>query len=241
MPPTRAQPTDGRSSPATWSTSLAGATDHESKKRYLLDYDRTHSIFYRRRRFRADVAISRQPPWRRARPWLPNVLLCHPGVLEGAWSHCHTRAAFSAAQGMGVRRHLLRPDRCGRIRRCGRRLRRLRLSHPRPAHHHWSYRGIVGAATRKPYHRHPLSSEKRHAGINTRAALAPWKRGRCWIAILDGRRQPAIVRKLAGYVLLYPLKIHVGMHRLVTRQHERPVFRMAATINDRERTVADMS
>ncbi len=29
------------------------------------------------------------------------------GVLEGAWSHCHPRAAFSTAQGMGVCRHLL--------------------------------------------------------------------------------------------------------------------------------------
>jgi hypothetical protein len=29
------------------------------------------------------------------------------GFWEGAWSHCHTHAAFSAAQGMGVCRHLL--------------------------------------------------------------------------------------------------------------------------------------
>ena len=103
-----------------------------------------------------------QPPWRRARPWLPNVLLCHPGILEGAWSHCHTCAALSAAQGMGVCRHLLRPDRRGRILRCGRRLRRLRVSCHRPSHPYWSYGGIVGAATPKPYHRRPLS-----CGINT--------------------------------------------------------------------------
>jgi hypothetical protein len=62
----------------------------------------------------------------------PLMRSCHPGILESAWSHCHTRAAFSAAQGMGVCRHLLRPDRRGRIRRCSRRLRRLRLSRYRP-------------------------------------------------------------------------------------------------------------
>ena len=85
----------------------------------------------------------------------------HPGVLEGAWSHCHTRAAFSAAQGMGVCRHLLRSDRRGRIRRCGRRLWRLWLSRCRAARHCWSYCGIVGASAGEPCHRRPLLLEKR--------------------------------------------------------------------------------
>jgi hypothetical protein len=52
-------------------------------------------------------------------------------------------------------------------------LRRLRLSHPRPSRPCRSYCGIVGAATPKPYHRRPLSSDNPQASINTRATN-PW-------------------------------------------------------------------
>ncbi len=52
--------------------------------------------------------------------------------------------------------------------RCGRRLRRLRLSRHRASHPYCFYGGIVGAATGKPYHRRPLSCDKRRAGIGMR-------------------------------------------------------------------------
>jgi len=61
---------------------------------------------------------------------------------------------------------------------CGRRLRRLRVSHPRSTHPYWYYCGIVGASAGEPYHRYPHSSDKRQAGINTRATVgkpgSPW-------------------------------------------------------------------
>src|SRR5579862_580248 len=114
-PTIRALTTGGRSSSAIWSESLEGWYDHEIKDHYLLDYDGTRSILYRKRRPCAGGAICGKSSCRRAHSWLSNVLLRHPGVLENAWSRCHTRATFSATQGMGVRRHLLRSDRCGRI------------------------------------------------------------------------------------------------------------------------------
>ena len=159
----------GGNSSTVWSGCSGGWDDHQSKIHCLLDNDRTRSIFYRKRGRCADGTISCQPPWSRACPWLSDVLLCHPGILEGAWSHCHTRASFSAAQGMGVCRHLLRPDRRSRILRCCRWLWRFRLSHYRPARHCWSYCGVVGAATTEPCHRRPLSCDKRPAGIDTAA------------------------------------------------------------------------
>src|ERR1700682_1272359 len=107
MPTIRVRATDGRSSSAAWSVSLGGWTDHESKNHCLLDYDRTRSEFYRKRGRCAAGTSAGQRPGHGACPWLPALLHDHPRVLEGAWSHCHTRAAFSAAQGMGVCRHLL--------------------------------------------------------------------------------------------------------------------------------------
>jgi hypothetical protein len=44
-----------------------------------------------------------------------------------------------------------------------------------PSHYCWSYCGIVGPSTGKPYHRHPHSSDKRQAGLNTRAANIAYK------------------------------------------------------------------
>ncbi len=109
----------------------------------------------------AGCPICEQPPWRGSRAWLPDVLLRHPGVLESAWCNRHTCAALSSAQGMGVRRHLLRPDRRGRILRGSGRLRSLRFSRDCPADHHWFLCGIVGSAAAEPYHRRPLCRRKR--------------------------------------------------------------------------------
>src|ERR1700677_4157567 len=106
MRTTRVRLTDGGSLSAIWSVLLEGWNDHENEIHRLLDNDRTLSVFYVRR-CRADNAISGSPSRRGARAWLSNVLLPHPWGLEGAWSHCHTRAGFSAAQGMGVCRDLL--------------------------------------------------------------------------------------------------------------------------------------
>src|SRR5580698_8359593 len=100
-PTTRVQNTAGRSSSATWSVSLEVWTDHENKIDSLLDNDHPGRVSHRKRRCRANMAISGQPPWHRTRPWLPNVLFRHPRRLEGTWSHRHPRTAFSAAQGMG--------------------------------------------------------------------------------------------------------------------------------------------
>ena len=143
----------------------------KAKNDCLLDDDHTHSVFYRKRRRCADRAISGQPPWRSALAWLPNVLLRHPGSLESAWGHCHPCAALSAAQGMGVCRHLLRPDRRGRVLRCGWRLRRLRLSRHRPSRPYWAYCGIVGTSTGKPYHRRPLPGEEWPAGYQCKSSV----------------------------------------------------------------------
>jgi hypothetical protein len=50
-------------------------------------------------------------------PGLPDILRDGHWVLESAWRHSRTRAAFSAAQGMGLRRHLLQHDGRGCIAR----------------------------------------------------------------------------------------------------------------------------
>ncbi len=71
---------------------------------------------------------------------------------------------LSPPQGMGLRRHLLRPHRRCSILRLGRRLRRLRISHHRPSRHRRPPGRIVGAPSSKPHHRHPLSSQRRTAG-----------------------------------------------------------------------------
>src|ERR1700735_4452266 len=89
------------------------------------------------------------------------------GVWESAWSRCHPRAAFSAAQGMGVCRHLLRPDRRRHILRRSRRLRRLRLSRHRPAFDWRSDCDIVGAAAAQPHHWRPPSRDKHRGSVNT--------------------------------------------------------------------------
>src|ERR1700735_5157021 len=166
MPPTRVRRTDGRNSSATWSVSLGGWTDHEREIHCLLDDYRTRCVFHERGRY-AGGTIYEQPPWVGAGAWLSNVLLCDHRSLESAWSHCHTRAAFSAAQGMGVCRHLLRPDRRRHILRRRRRLRGLRLSRHRPAFDCRSDCDIVGAAAAQPHHWRPPSRDKHRGSVNT--------------------------------------------------------------------------
>ncbi len=66
-----------------WSGCSGGWDDHESKINCLLDNDHTRSRSYRKWRRGAVCTILGQPSWHGARPWLPVVLLCHPGILEG--------------------------------------------------------------------------------------------------------------------------------------------------------------
>src|ERR1700735_2538902 len=115
MPPTRARRTDGRSLSATWSNWLGGWTEggwsgHERKKYWVLDDYRTRGVFYRRRRRWAAAAISQQPPRHSAATPLPDVFLRDSRILESAGDYRHTRATFSAAEGMGIRRNFLCRD-----------------------------------------------------------------------------------------------------------------------------------
>jgi len=92
------------------------------------------------------------------------VLHDHPRVVEGVWSHSPTRTAFSAAQRMGVCRHLLQRDRRGCVPRGGWRLLYLRVSRPRQSLPCCSRGGIVGASTAQPCPRSPLSRQDGRTG-----------------------------------------------------------------------------
>ncbi len=54
----------------------------------------------------------------------------------------------------------------------------------------------------------------------------------------DDTSQDAPARDCA---LRHPLEIHVGVHRLVSRQHEGPVFIVMVGVDDSEHSVANVS
>jgi hypothetical protein len=87
------------------------------------------------------------------------------GIWKALGADCHPGAGFSSAQGVGVRGHLLRPDRRGRVLRRCRRLRCLRLSRDCAADHHGIPDGFVVAEAAGPRRRSALSIEKRWAGV----------------------------------------------------------------------------
>ena len=77
--------------------------------------------------------------------------------------HRHPHPAFPATQGVGLCRHHLRSEQRRRFHRRGRRIRCLRLPHPRPAHHCWSGHGLLVSPPAQPQNRQPHSNPQRRA------------------------------------------------------------------------------
>ncbi len=91
----------------------------------------------------------------------PMYFFCILGVWKALGAIAILVPRFSAAQGVGLRRHLLRLDRRGRIGSCGGRLRSLRLSCDRAAGAYGIHAGIVGAEAGEPQDRQLSMAEGR--------------------------------------------------------------------------------
>jgi hypothetical protein len=79
--------------------------------------------------------------------------------------------------------------------------------------------------------RHPGTIRTEH--LYAMATTRPCAMRDCYILSISERP--------AGDCVLHSFKVHVGVHRLTLQQHERPVFKMTASVDDGEHSVANIS